>query len=35
MTANASLNTSQVILDEDKIEKVCDMFGYQFEYIKE
>jgi hypothetical protein len=35
LTAQQSLNTSQVILDEDKIDKICDLYVYQFDYVKE
>lgn len=35
MTAIQSLNTSQVILDEDKMEKMVELYGYSFNYVKE
>ena len=30
-----SLNTSQVILDEDKIDDIEEKYGYPFDYVKE
>lgn len=35
ITANHSLNTSQIILDEEKMDLICNRFGYNYNYLQE